>query len=139
MSNTGPSNHKTQCRTPSTTPCSRKETFRFGCLVTYNGQVPPFGHRLNRHKPTAWSEALAGMMEDAPPEARKGSGEKHFTGSYTKWVSQNWMERKGEFEEKARLKKTQFGLSSKREGCQNLLNSLECQVCLHCSCVIQYN
>ena len=61
---------------------------------------PPIDvHRLKRHKPTAtaWSEAVVGMVQDTPPEARKGSGEKQFNGSYAKLVFENWMEQKDEF------------------------------------------
>ena len=63
-------------------------------------KLPIYVHQLKRHKPTAWSEAVVGMVQDTPPEARKGSGEKQFNGSYAKLVSENWMEQKDEFKGK---------------------------------------
>lgn len=102
-------------------------------------KLPIYVHRLKKHKPTAWSEALAGMVQDAPPEAKKGSGEKKFSGSYAKWVSKNWVGRKEEFAEKANSKNTEFRIGPELEGCRGLLNALERQVGFHCSRVIQYN
>jgi len=102
-------------------------------IQSLNIKVPIYVHRLKKHKPTAWSEALVGMAEDAPPDVKKGGGRKHFNGSYVKWVSENWQERKDEFEEKARLKDTTYRMASDREGCQDLLDALERQVSLHCS------
>lgn len=96
-------------------------------------KLPIYAHRLKKHKPTAWSEALAGMVKDAPPEVRKGSGEKQFNGSYAKWVSGNWMDRKDEFEEKAWLKDTGYRIGSERAGCRSLLDALERQVGFRCS------
>ena len=100
-------------------------------MQSLNLKVPIYVHRLRRHRPTAWSEALVGMAQDAPPEVKKGGGRKQFNDSYVKWVSENWVDRKEEFAEKAESKQATYRIASDREACMALLAALERQVSLY--------
>src|SRR5947209_20619455 len=53
-------------------------------MQSLNIQVTIYVHQLKRHKPTAWSEALVGMAQDAPPEVKKGGGRKQVNGADVK-------------------------------------------------------
>lgn len=93
-------------------------------LEALNLSTPTFIHRLRRFKPTAWHIALSHMASEAPAEVRKRLGEKKFDGGYVKWVSENWGDRKEEFEAIAQETDIKIRVTSEREGARGLIHDL---------------